>query len=131
MADRTRSLEAELSVNARGVVAGLGVAKQQFLAFSRDATAAVNRNKVAIDTVSNSIGKMTAVAGAGLGLAVKSAIDWESAWKGVTKTTNGTAKQMAVLEQQLRDMAKTMPVSHEEIAATAEAAGQLGVRAIG
>ncbi len=58
---------------------------------------------------------------------VKAAIDWESAWAGVDKTVEGTAGQMAQLEQGLRDMAKELPATHEEIAAVAQAAGALGV----
>lgn len=65
---------------------------------------------------------------AGAGLAAKAAMDWESAWTGVVKTVGGSAESLDLLEGQLRDLAKTMPVSHEEIAGVAEAAGQLGVR---
>lgn len=64
----------------------------------------------------------------GLGLTAKAAIDWESAWAGVTKTVDGTPAQMAVLEAQLRSLATTLPATHEEIAGVAEAAGQLGVK---
>jgi TP901 family phage tail tape measure protein len=65
---------------------------------------------------------------AGLGASAKAAMDWESAWTGVTKTVDGTPEQMAELESQLRGLAKTLPLSHQEIAAVAEAAGQLGVK---
>lgn len=65
---------------------------------------------------------------AATGAAVKAAIDWESAWTGVTKTVDGNAQQMAVLEQSLRDLTKVLPASHQEIAAVAEAAGQLGIQ---
>lgn len=64
----------------------------------------------------------------GLGLAGKAAMDWESAWAGVTKTVSGTPKQMDELEGSLRNLAKTLPATHEEIAGVAEAAGQLGVK---
>jgi TP901 family phage tail tape measure protein len=63
----------------------------------------------------------------GLGLATKAAVDWETAWAGVTKTVDGTAPQMAALEEALRSLAQELPASHQEIAAVAEAAGQLGV----
>lgn len=63
----------------------------------------------------------------GLGLAAKAAVDWESAWTGVLKTVDGSDKQIARLERDLREMARTLPASHAEIAAVAEAAGQLGV----
>lgn len=64
---------------------------------------------------------------AGLGAATKAAIDWESAWAGVTKTVDGTPAQMDELEESLRGLATTLPATHEEIAGVAEAAGQLGV----
>lgn len=64
----------------------------------------------------------------GLGLTAKAAIDWESAWAGVTKTVDGTPQQMQVLEDQLRSLARSLPATHEEIAGVAEAAGQLGVQ---
>jgi TP901 family phage tail tape measure protein len=65
----------------------------------------------------------------GLGMAAKAAIDWESAWAGVTKTVDGSEAQMAELEDGLRNLATSLPATHAEIAAVAEAAGQLGVAA--
>lgn len=64
---------------------------------------------------------------AALGATAKAAMDWESAWAGVTKTVDGSPEQMAELEQGLRGLAKTLPITHTEIAGVAEAAGQLGV----
>jgi TP901 family phage tail tape measure protein len=78
------------------------------------------------------VGRASVVAGAaivaGLGFAIKAAVDWESAWTGVTKTVNGTPAQLAKIEQGLRGLARVLPATHEEIAAVAEAAGQLGVQ---
>lgn len=68
----------------------------------------------------------TAVVGA-LTLSTKAAMDWESAWAGVTKTVDGTPAQYAELETGLRKLARTLPSTHAEIAGVAEAAGQLGV----
>ena len=77
------------------------------------------------------IGTAATVAGAailaGVGVSVKAAMDWESAFAGVKKTIDGTPQQIAQIEGELRGMARTMATSHEEIAAVAEAAGQLGV----
>ncbi|HEY8342622.1 MAG TPA: phage tail tape measure protein, partial [Calditerricola sp.] len=61
------------------------------------------------------------------GIALKSAIDFESAFAGVRKTVDATDEQLAVLRQGIRDMAKEMPASAVEIARVAEAAGQLGI----
>jgi TP901 family phage tail tape measure protein len=68
-----------------------------------------------------------AVIAAGLALAAKAAIDWESAWAGVEKTVDGTPEQMAELEVSLRRLATILPVTHAELAGVAEAAGQLGI----
>ncbi|WP_292698141.1 phage tail tape measure protein [Microbacterium sp. 69-10] len=61
-------------------------------------------------------------------LSVKAAMDWESAWAGVTKTVEGTPEQMGRVEEGLRGLTSVLPASHEEIAAVAEAAGQLGIQ---
>lgn len=65
---------------------------------------------------------------AGLGASAKAAMDWESAWAGVTKTVDGTPEQMNEIETSLRGLAKTLPATHEDIAAVAESAGALGVK---
>lgn len=62
-----------------------------------------------------------------VGLTVKAATDWESAWAGVRKTVDGTEEELAGVEAGLRGMAKELPAAHGEIAAVAEAAGQLGI----
>lgn len=69
-----------------------------------------------------------AITGA-LGYATKAAMDWESAWAGVLKTVNASPAQFAELEGQLKDLVRTLPASAQEIAAVAENAGQLGIRA--
>lgn len=88
---------------------------------------AAEKNSAAWAGVGSAVTRTSLVIGAGLGLAAKSAIDWESAWTGVTKTVDGSASQMAALEGQLRGLTKVLPASHSEIAGVAEAAGQLGV----
>lgn len=62
------------------------------------------------------------------GFALKSAIDFESAFAGVRKTVNATEEEFAALEAGVRNMAKTIPASAEEIAKVAESAGQLGIK---
>lgn len=61
------------------------------------------------------------------GFALKSAVQFESAFAGVRKTVDGTASDMAMLERGIIDMANSMPSTREEIAGVAEAAGQLGI----
>lgn len=71
-----------------------------------------------------------AIAG-GLGFAMKAAADaaisFESTFAGVRKTVDATDAEFEVLAQGIRDMAKEVPVSVEELNLIAETAGQLGV----
>lgn len=61
------------------------------------------------------------------GFALRSAVQFESAFAGVTKTVDGTAQQMDSLRSGIIDMATQLPSTREEIAAVAAAAGQLGI----
>jgi TP901 family phage tail tape measure protein len=119
-----RSYRVRLDASVAGFVAGFKQAERSVDQFLTKADKASKH----LDTIGNGATKVGVVAAAGLGLAAKAAIDWESAWAGVTKTVDGSTTQMAALEGQLRGMAKTLPASHQEIAAVAEAAGQLGVK---
>lgn len=85
-------------------------------------------NRAAWTTAGASLTAYGVAAVGSLTYATNAAMKWESAWTGVTKTVDGSTDQMAALEQQLRDLATTLPATHEEIAAVAEAAGQLGVK---
>jgi TP901 family phage tail tape measure protein len=59
--------------------------------------------------------------------ALKASIDFETAWTGVLKTVDGTEAQLAALKQGIIDMSLELPATTTEIAAVAEAAGQLGI----
>lgn len=78
------------------------------------------------------MGRAGVVAGAaiaaGMGFAIKAAIDYESAFAGVRKTTDATEAQFAQISDGIREMSRRMPASATEIASVAEAAGQLGVQ---
>lgn len=110
------------------------VSKETKAAEAAAAQAAKTHAKAAgeMSTSMRDAGRSLTATGAGiigvLGLTAKAAIDWESAWTGVTKTVNGTEQELSGLEGQLRQMARTIPASQSEIAAVAEAAGQLGVK---
>lgn len=85
-------------------------------------------NREAWSTAGTTLTTFGAVGVAALGLSAKAAIDWESAWTGVLKTVDGSHEQLSQLEEDLRGMALEMPATATEIAAVAEAAGQLGVQ---
>ncbi|MDR1570189.1 MAG: phage tail tape measure protein [Oscillospiraceae bacterium] len=58
---------------------------------------------------------------------VSAAVDFESAFTGVTKTVDGSAEQIEALKGRIVEMSSTMPFAATEIANVAQAAGQLGV----
>lgn len=119
MAEATRAVDQ----TAKGTETA---AKQADTAMGRMVQSA-QKNRAAWDTVGTTLTGFGAAAVGGLALAAKAAMDWESAWAGVQKTVDGSVPQMAALEQGLRSMARELPASHQEIAAVAEAAGQLGI----
>ena len=59
--------------------------------------------------------------------AAKSAIEFESAMAGVRKTVDLTDEEFSQMSKSIQDMSEKMPASTTEIAAVAEAAGQLGI----
>ena len=58
---------------------------------------------------------------------IDSAIEFESAMTGVFKTVNGDAEQLEEIKEGIKDLATEIPATKTEIAAVAEAAGQLGI----
>lgn len=88
----------------------------------------VTRYSSELTTAGTAMATFGGVVVGSLGLAAKAAMSWESAWTGVLKTVDGTPRQLAKVEEGLRGLAKTLPSTHEEIAAVAEAAGQLGIK---
>ena len=107
----------------------------------KDLQAEASRSHAALAQVSVVTGEISEKAGgiakkfapvsvalAGVGVAVgKASIEFESAFAGVEKTVDGTTEQLAALRQGILDMAEEIPASTTEIAAVAEAAGQLGI----
>lgn len=59
---------------------------------------------------------------------VKSSMDFESAFAGVRKTVDATEEEYNEFREGILEMSKVLPASAEEIAAVAEAAGQLGIQ---
>ena len=59
--------------------------------------------------------------------ATSTAIEFESAFTGVTKTVEGTDEQLEELKQGIMDLAEECPSTTTEISEVAEAAGQLGI----
>lgn len=89
------------------------------------------QNKQEIQQTTSELAKLTAGYAAVVAVAYKAAIqpaiEFESAFTGVTKTVDGTDEQLAELRTDILAMSTEMPSSAVEIAAVAEAAGQLGI----
>ena len=58
---------------------------------------------------------------------VDASIEFESAITGVYKTVDGTDEQLQAISDGIKELSTVIPVSTTEIAAVAEAAGQLGI----
>lgn len=124
MADRT--VKVTLSAQVAGYIAGMEEAASATRKAGSEAEKMAQQSQAF-----EQMGRASMLAGgavaAGLGLSAKAAIDWETAWAGVTKTVDGSETEMAALEGQLRSLTEVLPASHAEIAGVAEAAGQLGI----
>lgn len=85
-----------------------------------------------IGTKMENLGKkwmpVTMAIGGGFTAAAKTAIDFETAFAGVQKTVDGTDEQYEAIKQGIIDMSQETASSAVDIAAVAEAAGQLGIR---
>lgn len=91
-------------------------------------TESATRNQASWQQAGQGMALFGAIVMGALGMSAKAAIEWETAWTGVLKTVDGSPAQIAKLETELRNLAKAMPISHVELAAVAEAAGQLGIK---
>lgn len=120
-----------VSVRLRADVTQYNAAMLSAAQATRDVAAEASKAAGTHKRAMQDIGRASTIGGAavlgGLGLAAKAAMGWETAWAGVTKTVNGSARQMSALEDGIRRMATVMPATAEEIAGVAESAGQLGV----
>jgi len=119
-----RTIKAIITATATGLISEMKRASTAVNQFGKD----LGGQQASIDHIANGMLGLGVAAAAGLAGAAKAAIDWESAWAGVSKTVDASAADLGKLEGELRQMARTLPASHTEIAAVAEAAGQLGVK---
>lgn len=91
-----------------------------------------NKAQSAGDKAVNAGNKMSKYLSAGIlaagAFAAKEAIEYEDAFAGVTKTVDATERQLSELSDEILDMSTRLPESANDIAAVAEAAGQLGIK---
>ncbi len=125
MADR--QVKVTLSAQVQGYVEGMEKAAKATRETGSE-TEKLAQQQQAMETMGRSMLVAGGAMAAGLVLASKAAIGWDSAWAGVLKTVDGSPEELALVEQGLRDLTSVLPASHAEIAAVAEAAGQLGIQ---
>lgn len=131
MGSATSSLK-KLSSNASDIPSNLNTVSGAMKSFG-DKTASIGQS---IEKVGGSMTKGITLPIAGsVGAVTTAAVKWESAFTGVKKTNDEMVDSNGKviysyddLEKGLRDLAKELPTSHEEIAKVAEAAGQLGIK---
>lgn len=93
-------------------------ALSKFGSIAKKGLAAVTTSVIAVKTT---------LAGAAL-YAVKTGIDFESAFAGVKKTVDATDEELQMFRDGIRNMATEIPQSAAAISEVAEAAGQLGIK---
>ena len=131
-----------VSCDTSQLTTGLNSATQSISGLNR--TTATNANSMS--SAWTSVGKSVTGAGVSMTMAgnsiqqvckpiagiltesVKKSIDFNDAFAGVRKTVTATEPEFKKLEQGIRDMAKEMPETTEQIAGVMEVAGQLGVK---
>jgi len=86
------------------------------------------KNLQAFGNQLDKVGRIAAVGlAAGLAVAAKASIDFESSFAGVRKTVEASEEEFNTMKQQFVDLSKEIPVTVNEFARIGELAGQLGV----
>lgn len=75
----------------------------------------------------NAVKPLSMLSFAGIAAATKTAIEFEDAWTGVTKTVNATPQQFEKINAGLKNLAQTTSSTYQDIAHYAELAGQMGI----
>lgn len=83
--------------------------------------------KAAFQAVAVAAGTATAAIGGISAFSYSAGSGFESAFAGVKKTVDATNSEYAIMEKNIRAMAKEMPQTAEDLSAIAESAGQLGI----
>lgn len=123
--------QAKLKAQLEAVSRQLQIQTSEWTQFGQKCEVAGQKLKTIGDELAQVGQKMTTrvtlpIAAAGTA-AANAAIDFESAFAGVAKTVDATDEELAQISDDIRQMAKDIPATTTEIAAVAEAAGQLGI----
>ena len=84
--------------------------------------------KTGLNGAITAIGAIGGALSTAAGFAIKTGIEFESAFAGVKKTVDATDAEFVKLRQGILDMSKEIPMAASDIAGIAESAGQLGIQ---
>lgn len=122
---RLENQYSSLKTKQQGVIDGLGNAADSADGFGKSGVQAVTGIQEAL--VAAGIAKAIKEIGEAMVDCTKESIAFESAVTGVYKTVDGTDAQLAAISDEIKELSTEIPATTEEIAAVAEAAGQLGI----
>lgn len=87
----------------------------------------LGKTSLKAEQFANAVKPLSMLSFAGIAAATKTAIEFEDAWTGVTKTVEGTPQQLSKINDGLKNLAQTTSSTYQDIAHYAELAGQMGV----
>lgn len=122
--------------NTAGAIADYQIRNEGLTGSINKASDSLVKNGEKLSKLGSAMTKtLTLPIAAGAAAVTKAAVSWESAFAGVKKTSDEVVDSNGNvvysyddLEASLRGLAKELPSTHTEIAAVAEAAGQLGIQ---
>jgi TP901 family phage tail tape measure protein len=124
VAQNMAQMRVQMEGATRGMAKGPTTALRQVGAEADASAKRVSKLGLALRGLTIALGT-TAIAG--IGMAVRAAIQWESAFAGVRKTVEASEDTLRKLEQAFLDLSTKIPVAATELARIGEAAGALGV----
>jgi TP901 family phage tail tape measure protein len=127
LADRVAAVR--LTVDVRGLTAGLANARQQINDLGRDAVSSAARAQASWDKVARGFTVVGVASGAVLGLAVKKSMDFEAAMSAVQAATQQSGAALAALKQTAIDAGAATQFSATESADAITAMAKAGVAA--
>ena len=105
----------------------LKTAREHLQKISAEYDELTNKAREQATEVGKLIGVYAAAGAAFYKGAIEPAIEFESAYAGVLKTVDGTPEQLQRIKEDILDLSTNVPTAAADIAAVAEAAGQLGI----
>jgi len=129
VADQTITIRVNaITGQAQAQLLAVGKSTGQMVGRMDTAARSAQAKMQAFGSAAATFGKVVTLGVAGgLALSAKAAIDFESSFTGVRKTLDATEPQFQKLSDGIRDLAKEIPVSVNELNRIAELGGQLGI----